>query len=184
MWTGCTAEIHMYFQRERHARWARHVAESMIKLMYLWDMPDAYPWISDAMELPSLVEQYLQYRGEAEKVTLREGSALDHVSRCRTRLDLDRLDDIQRTTCFDSEEDLFPALCMAMALRFPQAHYTASFRWEMTVSGSIQLVRAQYDGTAIHVRKMIGERPMREDDWSDAPVTDYVAADGTFRKRE
>lgn len=59
----------MYFQRERHA------AENMIKLMYLWDMPEGYPWIHDAMELPSLVEQYLRYRGEAEKVALWKGSA-------------------------------------------------------------------------------------------------------------
>ena len=134
----------MYFQRERHAE------ENMIKLMYLWDMPDTYPWIHDAKELPLLVEQYLRYRGEPKRSCFGK-EALDCVGRCRTRPDPDRLDDIQRTTCFDSEEDLFPSLCMENALRFPQVRFTALFRWEMTVSGAIRLVRAQYDGTAIHV---------------------------------
>lgn len=184
MWTGCTTEIHMFFQRERYARWAKHIAEDMIRLIYCRNMSEEYPWVKDAAKLPSLCERYFAYREEAATISLWRNSALDFVERHRTRLDLGHLEEIQRTACFDNGNDLFPSLCFACALRFPQVCFTALFRWEMTVTGSVQLLRAQYDGRIIHVQKMIGERPFDERNWSSAPVRDYVVADETFGRRE
>ncbi len=182
MWTGCTTEIHMYFQRERHARWAKQIAQDMIRLIYAMDMPEDYAWVEEAAGLSSLCERYFAYREEAAKVSLWKNSAVDFVERHRTRLDLSHLEDIQRTACFDNANDLFPALCFACALRYPQVHFTACFRWEMTVSGAIQVLRAQYDGRIMHVQQMTGERPFCENDWSGAPIRDYAAADGVFRE--
>lgn len=53
----------------------------------------------------------------------------------------------------------------------------------MTVSGAIQLLRAQYDGTVMHMQMKTGMRPMDEDDWSRELIYDFTAEDGVFVKK-
>lgn len=182
MWTGRTVEIQMRFSREKHARWARHVAEEMIRLLLAQGMPEQYPWVREAEALPSLSARYLAFRQDCAKMQLQRDPALGRVERFRRRLSLTGLDPLMATASFDNAEDLFPQLCFACALRFPQVPFSARFRYEMTVSGSIQLLRVQYDGERMRVQQKLGERPFDENDWTGVPVCDYSAADGVFRK--
>ena len=69
-------------------------------------------------------------------------------------------------------EELFPQLCYAYALQYPHVPFRGTFRYEMTVSGAIQLIRMQYDGRFMHIQERSGIQPMDEEDWSRAPVWD------------
>lgn len=175
---GCTSEIWMWFSKEKHARWAMHVAEEMIKLFYI---PDEIPWMQEAAKCPSLSRRYLAYRQNAAVYPVDPyGTALAWLRRDRTKIIVERCQDITRWSGIEGSEDLFPQLCYAYALRFPQVPFTARYRYEMTVSGAIQLICVQYDGTVMHLQHMTGERPMDEEDWSRAAVYHYVAEDGVF----
>ena len=179
---GCSSEINMFFSKEKHARWAMHVAEEMIKLFYA---PDELPWIREAAGCPSLSRRYLACREELASYRIDpHNTSLEWLKRNRTNIIVERCQDISRWTGIEDPEDLFPQLCFAYALRFPQVPFTACYRHEMTVSGAIQLIRMQYDGAVMHVQEMTGERPMDEDDWSRELIHNYVAADGVFTKRE
>ena len=179
---GCTSRIWMWFPKEKHARWAMHVAEEMIKVVYA---PAELPWVEEADQCPSLSARYLAYRREAAAFDLDPShTALAWLRRQRTMLIIERCQDILRWTGIESEEDLVPQLWYAYALRFPQVPFTALYRHEMTVSGAIQLIRAQYDGSVMHFQEKSGIWPMDEDDWSGEPFYDYIAVDGVFRKKE
>ena len=189
---GSTAEIRMHFPKEKHARWAMHVAEEMIKLIYAPQMvdPEQEQWIRAADFCPSLSQRYRKFRHHAAKLDPQEAyrfvlhTALDYLRRDRTWLAIDRCADVAGWSSFSDGEDLFPQLCFAYALRFPQVPFEAFFRYEMTVSGALQLFRAVYDGSVLHVQQKAGEWPMDETDWTDQPVTDYIARDGVFREKE
>lgn len=188
-WLGCTVEIYMRFAKEKHARWAYHVAEDMIKLIYA---PEELPWVREADQCASLSEQYLKYRKDIEELDLHperrirhlksDLCALDWLERRRTVLAIDRCADISRCDSFEDAFDFFPQLCFACALRFPQVSFTASHRYEMTVSGSIRCVRAVYDGAVIRVEEISGERPFDEQDWNHAKLSEYAVKDGAFAK--
>ena len=190
---GVTAEIRIEFTKEKHARWAMHVAEEMIKLIFAMSTPGEFPWVEEADSLPSLSRQYLQYRhlaGAIEYYVNRGAgpwlysSALDWLKRERTVLSLERCADIQGFTGFESDYDFFPQLCLACILRFPQVPFKAFFRYEMTVSGAVQLIRADYDGAVIHVQEKNGMLPFDEKDWDDVSVLTYRVTDGAFVKQE
>lgn len=186
---GSDAEIRMEFTREKHARWAMHVAEEIIKLIFAMDSPEEYPWVEEADSLPSLSQQYLQYRHLAGAIDyyVNHGagpwlytSALDWLKRKRTVLSLERCADIQRATDFESNYDFFPQLCLAFILRFPQVPFKAYFRFEVTVSGAVQLLRVAYDGYVVRVQNKSGMRPFDEQDWDGVPVLLYRVKDGAF----
>ena len=157
---GVTAQIEMCFPKEKHARWAMHVAEELLRTAYA---PPDLPWVSEAKKCCSLSAQYLAYRHEAAA--------------------LDRCQDIARTADMEDPEALFPQLLCAYILRFPQVPFTAHWRIEMTVSGDIQLLRAAYDGMLLHVQEKRGMRPMDEEDWSGVAAEDYAAKDGLLWKK-
>ena len=179
---GCTSRIWMWFEKEKHARWAMHVAEEMIKLIYA---PNELPWVPEAKKCPSLSKRYLEYRQEAAALDLDpRHTALEWLRRDGTMLLIERCQDIMRFTGIECKEDLFPQLCYAYALRFPQVPFTALYRHEMTVTGAIQLIRMRYDGTVMHAQERNGEWPMDEEDWSDVLVCDYVAMGDVFVKQK
>ena len=181
---GVTSRIRMYFPKEKHARWAMHVAEEMIKLFYI---PDDVPWIKEAAGCPSLSRRYLDYRKEAAAYHIAPArTALNWLRRERTMLWLERCQDIARWDSFEDPEALFPQLCCAYVLRFPQVPFTARYRHEMTVSGALLLYRVLYDGAVLHVQEKTGEWPMDENDWREEFVYDYVAEEGglSLRKTE
>lgn len=178
---GTTAEIEMCFPKEKHARWAMHVAEEMLKVAYA--SPDL-PWVEEAASCPSLSARYLAFRHEAAEYPLdRRYTALEWLRRFRNKLFIDRCQDIAGWTGIDDPEDLFPQLCFAYALRFPQVPFAARYRYEMTVSGAIQLIRVQYDGTVMHIRVKTGMLPMDEDDWSNELIHDYRVEGGAFVRK-
>lgn len=178
---GVTSRIEMSFPKEKHARWAMHVAEELLKAAYV---PSDLPWAEQARACPSLSARYLAFRREAAAYDLDpRGTALEWLRRFRTRLFIDRCQDIARWEGADDPRALFPQLCFAYALRFPQVPFTALYRHEMTVSGAILLLRVRYDGAVMHVQTKTGMRPMDENDWSGDPVCDYVAEDGVFVRK-
>ena len=190
---GVTTEIRLEFTKEKHARWAMHVAEEMIKLIFAERSPGEFPWVEEADELPSLSQQYLQYRhlAGAIKYYVNQGpgpwlytSALDWLKRKRTVLSLERCADIQSSTGFESDYDFFPQLCLAYILRFPQVPFKAYFRHEMTVTGAVQLLRINYDGAVVPVQEKNGMFPFNEEDWDDVPVLVYRVVDSAFVKQE
>ena len=182
---GCTSEIRMWFSKEKHARWAMHVAEEMIKLLYAQLDRDEPAWVTQAKKCPTLSGRYLDFRHEAAAYPLDpEYTALQWLCRSRTILRIDRCQDICGWTGIEDPEALVPQLFYAYGLRFPQVPFTALYRHEMTVSGAILLIRAQYDGEVMHMQEKTGERPMDEDDWIGETIYDYVALGGTFIRKE
>ena len=176
---GSTAEIWMRFPKERHARWAMHTAEEMIRLIYAARDREAPPWVADAENAPTLSLRYLAFRKEAAAYPLDpRGTALEWLRRYRTALFIDRCQDIVGWERFEHPEGFFPQLCCAYVLRFPQVSFTAACRQEMTVSGEIALCRVQYDGAVLHVRMKEGTRPMDEDDRNGETAADYSIGNG------
>ena len=79
---GCSSEINMFFSKEKHARWAMHVAEEMIKLFYA---PDELPWIREAAGCPSLSRRYLACREELASYRIDpHNTSLEWLKRNRT----------------------------------------------------------------------------------------------------
>ena len=176
---GCTSRVWMWFARERHARWAMHVAEDMLKILYA---PSELPWAEEAENCLPLSRRYLTYRQEAQAYELDpRGTALEWLRRYRTMVMIERCQDISRWTGIDCDDELIPQLWFAYALRFPQVPFTALYRHEITVSGALQIIRAQYDGAVMRFQKKVGEWPMDEDDWSGGPFYDYAVKDGVFQ---
>ena len=68
-WLGCTVEIYLHFTKEKHARWAYHVAEDMIKLLYA---PTELPWVQEASNRASLSERYLNYQQYIKELDLHQ----------------------------------------------------------------------------------------------------------------
>ena len=171
----------MRFPKEKHARWAMHVAEELLKVAYA---PSDLPWTEEAKRCPSLAARYLAYRQEAAAYDLDiRHTALEWLRRERTLLFIERCQDLARWDSFEDPEALFPQLCCAYVLRFPQVPFTAFYRHEMTVTGALLLYRVQYDGAVLYVQEKNGMWPMEEDDWSGDWVDDYVAEGGVFVKK-
>ena len=163
----------MRFPKEKHARWAMHVAEELLKVAYA---PSDLPWTEEAKRCPSLAARYLAYRQEAAAYDLDiRHTALEWLRRERTLLFIERCQDLARWDSFEDPEALFPQLCCAYILRFPQVPFTALYRHEMTVTGALLLYRVQYDGAVLHVQEKNGMWPMEEDDWTGEWVEDYDA---------
>ena len=178
---GVTSELEMRFSKERHARWAMHVAEERLKVAYA---PSDLPWTEEAKRCPSLAARYLAYRQEAAAYDLDiRHTALEWLRRERTLLFIERCQDLARWDSFEDPEALFPQLCCAYVLRFPQVPFTAFYRHEMTVTGALLLYRVQYDGAVLYVQEKNGMWPMNEDDWSSEYVYDYVIMNGDFVRK-
>ena len=177
---GVTSRIVLRFPREKYARWAMHVAEEMLKVVYA---PKDLPWVEAARTCLSLSSRYLEYRQEAAAYDLDiRHTALEWLRRVRTNLVIERCQDIARWDSFEDPEALFPQLCCAYVLRFPQVPFTARYRHEMTVSGALLLYCVQYDGAMLHVQEKNGMWPMEEDDWAGEWTEDYRAQDGVWVK--
>ena len=177
---GCTAEVHLYFTRERHARWAKHVAEDLLKLLYA---PADLSWVQEADRVTPLCLRYLLFREEAAKLDPREDHrycALNDLFRNRTEVVIGRCADLAGWTGVNDPEELFPQLCYACALQYPHVPFTGLYRYEMTVSGAVQLIRMRYDGRLMHIQELSGILPMDENDWSRAPVRDYTVKDWLY----
>ena len=178
---GFTAQIELCFPKEKHARWAMHVAEELLRTAYA---PADLPWVMEARKCCSLSARYLAYRQEAAALDLdTRHTALEWLRRFRTRIFIDRCQNIARTADMEDPEALFPQLLCAYILRFPQVPFTAHWRSEMTVTGDIHLLSAAYDGTLLHVHEKRGMRPMDEENWSGVAAEDYAAVDGLLVKK-
>ena len=113
---GVTSRIILRFPREKHARWAMHVAEEMLKVVYA---PKDLPWVEAARTCPSLSSRYLEYRQEAAAYDLDiRHTALEWLRRVRTNLVIERCQDIARWDSFEDPEALFSSalLCVCSAL--------------------------------------------------------------------
>ena len=158
-----------------------HVAEELLRTAYA---PADLPWVMEAQKCCSLSARYLAYRKEAAALDLdTRQTALEWLRRFRTRIFIDRCQDIARTADMEDPEALFPQLLCAYILRFPQVPFTARWRSEMMVTGDIHLLRAAYDGTLLRVQEKRGMRPMDEEDWSGVAAEDYAAVDGLLVKK-
>ena len=158
-----------------------HVAEELLRTAYA---PADLPWVMEARKCCSLSARYLAYRQEAAALDLdTRHTALEWLRRFRTRIFIDRCQDIVRTADMEDPEALFPQLLCAYILRFPQVPFTAHWRSEMTVTGDIHLLSAAYDGTLLHVQEKRGMRPMNEENWSGVAAEDYAAVDGLLVKK-
>ena len=164
---GSVTELELRCPKDKHARWARHVAEDMIKLLYA-PCPSEYLPAPSRDSLP-LSEMYLEYREQLAPYDVAgayENTAMDWLERRGTRLVLERCRDLQGPFGSRNTEDFFPQLCFAYALRFPQVPFTGVCRNEMTVSGSVTKGRVMYDGKLMCFQFLDGMLPFDEDDWS------------------
>ena len=178
---GATSEIWMRFPGEQQAHRAEAVARDLLKVAYA---PPDLPWTEAASECPSLSARYLAFREDAAGYELYPRyTALEWLRRDRRDLFIDRCQDIARWDSVDDPEALFPQLCFACALRYPRVPFKARYRHEVTVSGAILILRAEYDGSVLRFRKKEGMLPMDEDDWSRALIDEYAAENGVFVKK-
>ena len=121
---GVTSELEMRFSKERHARWAMHIARDLLKLAYA---PEDLPWAKESYACPSLSASYFAFREQAAAYDLDpRGTALEWLRRYRTALFIDRCQDIARWENMDDPEALFPQLCFTYALRYPHVPFPPS----------------------------------------------------------
>lgn len=177
---GVSTEVVLVFGKEKHARWARHVVEGLVKAYWLMqDQLDA-----DLPAPDSLTSLWLAHEEELKAWDLlaeRPTCALAWLTRRRTRVVLERCADVQQgfrlePTWWDNE--FFPQLCLAYATRFPQVPFAAYCWYEQTTSGYVQQTRASWNGERLRVRRLSAERPFKRDAWDSWDMLDLRVRDG------
>ena len=165
--------IELSFSREKHARWAKHVAEEMIIVdYYRYDETVVEQVRSDALYL-----KYLLSRENVRRINLLDEKpycALSGLSRERTKIILENCADVQTWMNIRHGEEFFMQLCFAYSLRFPQVSYTASCSAENTVSGYLEMTRMEYNGKEMVFRQLSGMIPeVRHESWDKARQTKW-----------
>jgi hypothetical protein len=100
-----------------------------------------------------------------------------------TRIAVERCSDVQRS--FPLIEDAlddepFPQICLALAMRFSQVPFAAYCRHEQTTSGHVELTRAAWDGSRLRFRRRSGELPFNERAWDTWDMLELRLCDGEF----
>ena len=163
---GVTTEITLMFKRERHARWASHVVEGIIKVALATGTS-----LDEELGLSrygSLMSAYFSCEEELKAFDPTADDprcALAWMHRSGTRVVVERCSDIQRSFPLIEgalDDEPFPQICLACALRFPQVPFAAYCRYEQTTSGFVALTRAAWDGSRLRFRRHAGELPFNE----------------------
>lgn len=164
---GVTAEMAFIFKREKHARWATHIAESIIKVT----LAKQIPAFAERLELESygsLIEAYSANEDELRGYNPAEvdpNCALAWLERRGTHLVVERCADIVYPFALNEsalKSEPFPQICLAYAIRFPQVPFAAYCRWEQTTSGAVALTRVSWDGERMRFRRHSGDKPFDE----------------------
>ena len=178
---GSWVDVKLVFAKEKPARAAVRVIEGMVKLFYVLDDGDSGLPPADGL---TPAERCLRDEELLAGISLHPGSCLSRLTRDRTRVELRGCHDVAGVFSLPeaAEDEFFPQLCMACALRMPRAPFTGYFRHEETVSGSVQLTRANWDGSRLRMRQVVGDMPFDEDRWDTWDVYDWVLSDGRFEQ--
>jgi len=164
---GVTAEMSFVFRREKHARWAAHIAESIIKVA----LAEQVPTLAERLELESYGSLMDAYSANEEELRgydpaeIDPNCALAWLERRGTCLVVKRCADILSPFALNESalnDEPFPQICLAYAMHFPQVPFTAYCRWEQTTSGAVVLTRVSWDGERMRFRQHSGDKPFDE----------------------
>lgn len=179
---GVSTEITLIFKRERHARWASHVVEGIIKVaLAVGTSLDEELGLS---RYGSLVSAYFSCEEELKAFDPTADDprcALAWMRRSGTRIVVERCSDIQRSFPLTEgalNDEPFPQICLACASRFPQVPFAAYCRHEQTTSGFVELTRAAWDGDRLRFRRHSGELPFDERAWDTWEMLELRLCDG------
>ena len=179
---GVTAEMSFTFAREKHARWAMHIVEGIMKVALAKETS-----LDEELGLSrysSLMAAYFFHDEELKDYSAEmflANNALTWTQRRGTRIVVSRCADIQGTfplRLYALEDEPFPQICLALTLRFPQVRFAAYCRHEQTTSGSVQLTRAAWDGERLRLRQLAGDLPFDERTWDTWDMLDLRFCDG------
>ena len=177
---GTTAEITLVFRREKHARWATHIVEGILKAALVSEYALGESLGID--EFSSLMATYMfneEKLNDYDAIEEYPHCALAWMERRGSRVVVRRCADIQSSFALNEPalmEEPFPQICIAYAMRFPQVPFAAYCRWEQTVSGAVQLTRASWDTQRLRFRQFRGDLPCDEkagDTWEILDVRFY-----------
>lgn len=181
---GVSTEITLIFKRERHARWASHVVEGIIKVALAGGTP-----LGEELGLSrygSLMSAYFSCEDELKAFDPTADDprcALAWVHRSGARVVVERCSDIQRSFALTEgalDDEPFPQICLACAQRFPQVPFAAYCRHEQTTSGFVELTRAAWDGDRLRFRRHSGELPFDERAWDTWNMLELRFSDGAY----
>lgn len=181
---GVATEIMLVFRREKHARWAAHIAEGIMKVaLAVGTSLDEELGLS---RYGSLMSAYFSCEEELkafDPVASDARCALAWMRRRGTRVVVERCSDIQRSFSLTEAalaDEPFPQVCLACALRFPQVPFAAYCRFEQATSGFVELTRAAWDGSRLRFRRHSGELPFDERAWDTWDMLELRLCDGEF----
>ena len=181
---GVSTEITLIFKCERHARWASHVVEGIIKIaLAAGTMLEEDLGLSRYDSLTSALSACEDELKAFDPVADDPHCALAWMRRSGTRVVIQRCSDIQRSFSLTEDaldDEPFPQICLACALRFPQVPFAAYCRHEQTTSGFVELTRAAWDGSRLRFRRHSGELPFDEMAWDTWDMLDLRFCDGAY----
>lgn len=178
---GAAVDIILHFPTEEDASLGREVTLDMMKV-YTMTEPDVF----DDPDNDAQTDALLFYRIHRKRVKCFQED--EWAFRCHTNTSFKRL--ICRGTtvaleqCADFQDwigsvsedrrgEFFYTLCLANATEHPQTPFEAVYRYEMTVSGSVEKIWCTYDGTSLHLERLCGEIPFDENDRTGAETADW-----------
>ena len=165
--------IKLTFKKERPARWARHIARTMVKLWYLED--------EETLPMPKGEHRYWLYPEVCKRLEEYQldyyYSALRYLHRFGTEIEFTSCSDVQGSVGIGSGS-FFQRLCFTYALRYPHVPFTGLMEYEMTVSGSRQQVRALYENGVLIFDYHWTMRPDPFTSWSRHST--WQLTDGVF----
>ena len=181
---GVTTEMSFIFKRERHARWAAHMVEGIIKVALAEGTElDESLGLSHYDRLMDAFFSHEEGLRGFDPVENDPRCALVWMHRRGTRVVVERCADIQVTFPLRPEalgDEPFPQICLACATRLPQVPFTAYCRNEQTTSGAVQLTRVSWNGERIRFRQLYGLLPFDERAWDTWSMLDLRLCDGKF----
>lgn len=179
---GTTNEMTFIFGREKHARWAAHIVEGILKVALAKGTE-----LDERLGLSSYTSLMGAYFGHEEElkafdpVGYDQHCALAWMRRHGARIVVERCADIQRTITLKAgalDDEPFLQICLACAQRFPQVTFAAYSRYEQTTSGDVQLTRAAWDGDRLRFRQHGGALPFDETAWDTWDMLEVRFWDG------
>ncbi len=181
---GVTTEMTFIFKRERHARWAAHIAKGILKVALAKQTPlDEELGLSRYVSLMAAHFFCEEELADYDPVAADPRCALAWMERRGTRLVVTRCADVQRSFPLREaalDDEPFPQICLAYATRYPQVPFAAYCRYEQTTSGFVELTRAAWDGDCLRLRRNAGELPFDERAWDTWDMLELRYCDGEY----
>ena len=179
---GDSSEMTFVFKREKHARWAAHLVEGILKVALARQAaPDEELGLGDCR---TLMGAYFAHEAGLRDFDPTESDphcALVWTRRRGTRVVVERCADVQGAFALRPDalnDEPFPQICLACATRFPQVPFAAYCRHEQTTSGAVELTRAAWDGERLRLRRLQGELPFDETAWDTWDMLELHLRDG------